>query len=369
VAVEEDTEYPFGDDVEFVVNPAKPVRFPLYLRIPSWGENPTIEVNGKRSETKLEPGRVARIDREWKAGDKLKLSFPPKFSVKKWGTNNTVSFVRGPLTYSLEIKEKYVRYGGTDQWPAYDIVPDSAWNYGIDLNEKPSILETRPLPAFSAGRVWVSDGPIPLKVKARRIPAWTLDKRGLVNEIPIGPFKSSEPVETITLIPMGCARLRITAFPVIDNKSGKDWPAPPKPKYLATASHCWDGDSLDALCDDVLPKDSNDHGIDRFTWWPRKGSAEWVQYDFDKPTAVSSAAIYWFDDTPTKGGCKLPKSWRLLYKDGNAWKPVPEPGEYPVARDQFCEVKFQPVTTRALRLEVKLEKDYSGGILEWRVAK
>jgi hypothetical protein len=32
-------------------------------------------------------------------------------------------------------------------------------------------------------------------------------------------------------------------------------------------------------------------------------------------------------------------------------------------------VKFQPVTTRALRLEVKLEKDYSGGILEWRVAK
>jgi hypothetical protein len=41
--------------------------------------------------------------------------------------------------------------------------------------------------------------------------------------------------------------------------------------------------------------------------------------------------------------------------------------EYVVARDKFCEVKFKGVTTPALRLEVQLEKDYSGGILEWRV--
>ena len=32
-------------------------------------------------------------------------------------------------------------------------------------------------------------------------------------------------------------------------------------------------------------------------------------------------------------------------------------------------MKFQEVTTTALRLEVQLEKDYSGGILEWRVGK
>jgi hypothetical protein len=209
--------------------------------------------------------------------------------------------------------------------------------------------------------------PLQLVAKARRIPAWTLDRRGLVNEVAPGPVKSTEPVETVTLIPMGAARLRITAFPRIDNLHGKDWPPQAKPKYLATASHCWDGDSLDAMCDDVVPKDSNDHTIDRFTWWPHKGSVEWAQYDFDKPMTVSSVAVYWFDDTPTKGGCKLPKSWRLLFRDGKEWKPVPEPGQYLVAKDQFCEVKFQPVTTSALRLEVQLEKDYSGGILEWRV--
>jgi hypothetical protein len=115
-----------------------------------------------------------------------------------------------------------------------------------------------------------------------------------------------------------------------------------------------------------LPKNSNDHDIDRFTFWPRKGSGEWVQYDFDKPMTISSASVYWFDDTP-RGGCKLPNSWRVLYKDGKDWKPVANPSEYPIAKDRFCEVKFKEVTTRALRLEVQLETNYSGGILEWRV--
>ena len=203
-----------------------------------------------------------------------------------------------------------------------------------------------------------------IKAKARRIPNWTLDKHGLVNEVVRGPIKSNEKLEDITLIPMGCCRLRITAFPLIDNKNGMDWPPPVKPKYAASASHCFLSDTVDALCDGVVPKNSNDHGIDRFTWWPRKGGAEWVQYDFAKPMTLSSASVYWFDDA---GGCKLPKSWRLLYREGKDWKPVAEASDYPIAKDKFCDVKFKTVTTPALRLEVQLQQGYSGGILEWRV--
>jgi hypothetical protein len=369
VTIKEETWYPFYPDVWFHVTAAKPVQFPVHLRIPEWCEGASIEVNGKPVEVKPAAGKVARIEREWKTGDTVRLAMPMTVKIKSW-PNNTISVVRGPLTYSLEIKERFVRYGGTDRWPAYDVFPDSPWNYGLEIDP------SQPADEFLVMGQRLPDGTPPfshqtphkLHLKARRIPAWTLDRRGLVNEVPVGPFKSSEPIETITLVPMGCCRLRITAFPRIDNKNGKDWPPPPKPKYLATASHCWDGDSLDAMCDDIVPKNSNDQGIDRFTWWPRKGSAEWAQYDFDKPMAVSSAAVYWFDDTP-RGGCKLPKSWRLLYKDGQDWKPVAEPTAYPVERDRFCEVKFKEVTTSALRLEVRLEKDFSGGILEWRVGK
>jgi DUF1680 family protein len=373
VTITEETKYPFIESTTFKIQATKPVKFPLYLRVPAWCDDAAIAINEKVVHMKLPAGKIVCLDREWKAGDEVIFQTPMAIKVKTWQENKTVSVVRGPLTYSLDIAEKYVRYGGTAQWPAFDILPGSLWNYGLDLSEYGSLKYAEggaSAPGlFGWGPVFTELAPWKITAKARRIPGWTLDRRGLVNELPVGPFKSSERVETITLIPMGCARLRITAFPVIDNKNGKDWPPPAKPKYLASASHCWDGDTVDALCDDVLPKNSNDQSIDRFTWWPHKGTTEWVQYDFDKPAAVSSASVYWFDDTATKGGCKLPKSWRLLFKDGKDWKPFPESTDYPVAKDKFCEVKFNQVTTTALRLEVQLEKDFSGGILEWRVGK
>ena len=41
------------------------------------------------------------------------------------------------------------------------------------------------------------------------------DLNGLIRPLQDSPVKSEEPIDTITLIPMGAARLRITAFPTI----------------------------------------------------------------------------------------------------------------------------------------------------------
>ena len=63
---------------------------------------------------------------------------------------------------------------------------------------------------------FTSDGvPIELKAKARRIPEWQLDRYGLVATLQDSPVKSDQPTETVSLIPMGAARLRISAFPMI----------------------------------------------------------------------------------------------------------------------------------------------------------
>ena len=56
--------------------------------------------------------------------------------------------------------------------------------------------------------------------------------------------------------------------------------------------------------------------------------------------------------------------WR---EQGGEWKPVVVRGGYPVARDQWCAVSFEPVATTSLRLVVKLQKDYAGGVHEWKV--
>ncbi len=102
-----------------------------------------------------------------------------------------------------------------------------------------------------------------------------------------------------------------------------------------------------------------------YDWWPHKGTQEWIQYDFAKPAEVSQAAVYWFAEP--RGEVKVPASWRLLYRDGEVWKPVEAESAYGTALDQFNQVKFKRVKTPALRLEVQLQPGQSAGIEEWTV--
>jgi len=47
------------------------------------------------------------------------------------------------------------------------------------------------------------------------LPQWKIDEHGLVGALPESPVGTSEPVVDLTLVPMGGARLRISAFPVL----------------------------------------------------------------------------------------------------------------------------------------------------------
>ncbi len=129
---------------------------------------------------------------------------------------------------------------------------------------------------------------------------------------------------------------------------------------------CWRNDSTTALNDAIDPAGSNDESIPRFTWWSHRGTTEWVQYDFDEPRWVSAADVYWFDDSGN-GGCRTPARWRLLFRQGDDWKPVPAASGYGVERDRFNRVEWDPVETSAIRLEVELQDEYSAGLLEWRI--
>jgi hypothetical protein len=135
-----------------------------------------------------------------------------------------------------------------------------------------------------------------------------------------------------------------------------------------SASHCHSADATLAANDNILPANSNDHSIPRMTWWSHRGTTEWIGMEFEKPHEFSKTEIYWFDDTG-RGSCRVPASWRLLYKDGDQWRPVKASSDYGVAPDKFNTVTFDSVETTALRVEVQLQPDFSGGVLEWRLPK
>jgi len=103
-----------------------------------------------------------------------------------------------------------------------------------------------------------------------------------------------------------------------------------------------------------------------FDWWPTKGTTEWLQYDFPKASSVSEVQVYWFDDTG-RGEVRVPAAWRILYRDGDQWKPVQASGSYGVDLNKYNVVGFAPVTTTALRLEVRMQPNWSAGVQEWKV--
>lgn len=231
ITLHEETNYPFEESIAFTVSTAGKVSFPFYLRIPSWTKGAQVRVNGKSVATTPVAGKYLRIEREWADGDRVELQLPMSLSMRTWQVNkNSVSVDYGPLTLSLKIGEKYEQKDsraaaiwdskwqkGADpeKWPTTEIYPTTPWNYALVLGK------TDPLKDFKVIRKeWPADnfpftiGSVPLEVKAfgRLVPEWKAEESGLCGVLPEeDAVKGAK--EEITLIPMGAARLRISAFP------------------------------------------------------------------------------------------------------------------------------------------------------------
>ncbi|WP_326790040.1 beta-L-arabinofuranosidase domain-containing protein [Streptomyces sp. NBC_00151] len=225
VTVTEETGYPFQDTITLTVSTPRPVRFPLQLRVPGWCTGPQLQVNGT-AVTSSDGPSWARIDRTWRDGDVVRLRLPQKAQLRSWpGQHGAVSVERGPLTYSLKIGERYDRYAGDDRFPAYEVHATTGWNYGLlpETSLTPAQTGTAvPDQPFTPGTT-----PVSIAAQARRIQEWVADDEHVVAPLQDSPARSDAPVETVTLIPMGAARLRVTSFPTAA-PDGRPWtPEPP----------------------------------------------------------------------------------------------------------------------------------------------
>ncbi|MEX1994104.1 MAG: beta-L-arabinofuranosidase domain-containing protein [Steroidobacteraceae bacterium] len=93
VTLEQATRYPFADDIRIRVNPERPARFPILLRIPGWCERPGVRVNGAEAPAKA--GSYVSLERDWRAGDEIAMQLPMA-PVLHRATNRNVQESRGP---------------------------------------------------------------------------------------------------------------------------------------------------------------------------------------------------------------------------------------------------------------------------------
>ena len=353
LSLNQTTEYPWNGDIAVTVDQNAAGQFALKIRVPGWVKNQVVPSNlyqytdGKRLGYKIlvngqEAGSVSEdgyytIDRKWKKGDKVQIHFDMEARTvrannKVEADRGMVSVERGPLVYCAEHPDN-----------SFDIM-------GALINQAPQ---------FTLGKGEIAGTPIQTLVTSAQ--TLNFNKQG----------KLEAADQTLTLIPYyawchrGSGKMRVWLPQDLSATN------PSQPATLASESKVSSSTermpALSSINDRLVPKDENDRSVPYTHWWPKKDCTEWLGYEFPQESTVQSATVYWYDDGPW-GGCRVPQSWRILYQDAQGqWQPVTGADGYPTDKGSACTVNFDPVKTKALRLEVVLPVDNAAGLFEWSV--
>ncbi len=334
------TDYPWEGRVRFEFVQAGGAPFALRLRQPGWCRAVKVAVNGERwANPPVERGYLV-LERAWQTGDRveLDLALPVERVVAHpnvKANRGLFALQRGPLVYCLEQVDQ------TEPLDALYFSPEEPLGLqrDADLLGGGYALEglARVAPAPKWHRRLYQPLPPARPVSFRAIPYYAWDNRAP------GPMK-----------------VWLPTTPPLPRVGG------PETRARVTVSFANNNSQPEGIHDGVEPARSGEQPAALCHWWPRRGTAEWAQYTWPQPLTVTGARVYWFDDTG-RGACRLPVRWQVEYLDDGAWKPVAARGDYPVALDRWCEVRFEPVTTTALRLVVQLQPNWAAGVHEWQV--
>ncbi len=249
VHLTQQTMYPFDDRIVLSVHAANPTTFSLSLRIPSWCDCPSLYVNGQAVSVEVKNG-FTTVERQFTDGDKVELQLPSKVVAHR-DKSGGIYIDKGPLVYTLGMWGDRQTDGddprASKEFPAYNIYPDKDWNYALMLGEGELPDEAFSCTVGEESEPWRIDRvPCRIRVKARKVKNWTLvrkrkiryvenlykrpwgriEKEGDFTFTPRLPTKAHTKrygygdVETITLVPMGCAKVRMTVLPVVEDERG-----------------------------------------------------------------------------------------------------------------------------------------------------
>jgi len=245
VSLIQSTRYPFEDTVSLCIQTPSPVPFSLKLRIPSWCTDPTVMLNGNELSLTTQNGFMT-VSHRFCDGDTVTLHLPSK-AIAHRNKSGGIYIDKGPLVYALGMWGKRIvdtqDSRSSVDFPAYNIYPDRDWNYALDIEEGTLDAEAFCCSPEIGDEPWHIDRvPCRITVKARKVNKWTLlhrrkvryvenlyvrpwnrvEKEGdfvftprLPSEAHIRRYGYGEE-ETLTLVPMGCAKVRLTVLPKVE---------------------------------------------------------------------------------------------------------------------------------------------------------
>ena len=202
------TEYPFKGALKYTVKTDSPVKFSLFIRIPSFAKS--AKIDGKD----VKCGEFAEISKCWngEAEIDVELSFETEIVERP---ENMVCVRRGPLFYSIPVKEKrerveYVKNGVERKYPYCDyyIYPESKWNFAL-ADDRFEFSEHEFDTPFNP-----ENPPVSLMADMVEID-WKFNC-GHCDRLPASTSPLGS-IQKVQLIPYGCTNLRMTEIPFVKN--------------------------------------------------------------------------------------------------------------------------------------------------------
>lgn len=360
IEIEQTTGYPWEGKVRVAVAPEKQQRFAVRFRIPGWArqspvptdlyaftapaEAYTVSVNGK-TDRKAEQDGYVTIVREWKKGDVVEIDFP--MNVRRVKANDQaaddqgkLAFQRGPIVFCLEGKDQ------ADGTVFNKFIPDGT-------------------PVEARYEADVLNGVVTLTGEAQEIQPDGSVRKVSFKAIPYSTWNNRGADQMAVWIPEAASYARPTPEPTIATQAKTFMIQAPiqkdAPASASIETEAW------GVNDQWEPKASSDLSKPYHYWWLKNGTVETLAYEFDQPYTVSNVQVYWLDFDHYDGDFRVPESWTLYYKSGNTWKEVEALTSYTVNKDCYNSLDFKPVKTTGLKIAAQLQKEKSGGVIEWKV--
>ena len=214
VQIQVQTDYPFGEKLVYRIEVGAPVQFELWLRIPGWCEQPTLQISFVGEPEIL--GGFARLRRVWSSGDQIELELPQRVKIVHRPSGGA-GFELGPWIMALSPGEVWERIPGSTGFGDYEVRARYSWNYGLlplTLGKPRRLSGPLSSPPFQTewiGRTPVA--PVMIEITGRLVSDWQV-KDASAGSIP-ACARSESPGQKLFLVPYGCTRIRIAEFPLL----------------------------------------------------------------------------------------------------------------------------------------------------------
>lgn len=99
-----ETQFPNEETIRLYVEAKHPAHAKICLRYPSWSGKAELFVNGKKEKVVNKPGSYITLNREWKQGDSIVVTYPMSFSLETAPDNKErAALCYGPIVLAGEL--------------------------------------------------------------------------------------------------------------------------------------------------------------------------------------------------------------------------------------------------------------------------